>query len=349
MKIAVYTVALNEEQFIERWFNSAKDADYLLIADTGSSDKTVEKAKQLGINCFVVSINPWRFDDARNAALALIPSDIDYCISLDMDEVLSKGWREELEKISSETNRPVHKLVSSWNEDGTPAMEFDAIRIHSRKNYRWKYPIHEIPTPYAIKEIRENTKIEIHHHPDKFKSRKQYLPLLALATQEDPSSDRNAFYYGRELYYHQLYKEAIDEFKRHLLLPTAWWKPERCESMRYIAKCGDPEAESWLKKACEEAPERREPFVDLAEFYYRKSMWTESKEYAEKALNITEKNLGYFCESDAWGYKPNDLLAIASYKLGLFEDAVKYGQIACDFSPEERLKTNLAYYNASNV
>jgi hypothetical protein len=36
MKIAVYTVALNEEQFVERWYNSAKDADYLLIADTGS-------------------------------------------------------------------------------------------------------------------------------------------------------------------------------------------------------------------------------------------------------------------------------------------------------------------------
>ena len=50
MKIAVYTIALNEEQFVEKWYNSAKEADYLLIADTGPSDRTVELAESFGIN-----------------------------------------------------------------------------------------------------------------------------------------------------------------------------------------------------------------------------------------------------------------------------------------------------------
>jgi len=49
MKVAVYAIALNEEQFVKRWFESAKEADYLLIADTGSNDKTVSIAKKLGI------------------------------------------------------------------------------------------------------------------------------------------------------------------------------------------------------------------------------------------------------------------------------------------------------------
>jgi glycosyltransferase involved in cell wall biosynthesis len=48
MKIAIYTIALNESQFVESWYNSAKEADYLLIADTGSTDETVEKAFQVG-------------------------------------------------------------------------------------------------------------------------------------------------------------------------------------------------------------------------------------------------------------------------------------------------------------
>jgi len=78
LKIAVYSIALNEEQFVEQWYQSAKEADYLLIADTGSSDRTVEIAKFLGINVVEISIKPWRFDDARNASLAVIPSDIDY-------------------------------------------------------------------------------------------------------------------------------------------------------------------------------------------------------------------------------------------------------------------------------
>jgi glycosyltransferase involved in cell wall biosynthesis len=85
MKVAVYSIALNEEKFVERWYQSAKEADYLLIADTGSSDRTVKLAKSLGINVVEISIKPWRFDDARNASLAVIPSDIDYCIALDLD------------------------------------------------------------------------------------------------------------------------------------------------------------------------------------------------------------------------------------------------------------------------
>jgi glycosyltransferase involved in cell wall biosynthesis len=96
MKVAVYTIALNEEQFVEPWYESAKEADYLLIADTGSTDNTVAWARERGINVITVLIKPWRFDMARNASLAALPADIDYCIALDMDEVLLPGWRQEL-------------------------------------------------------------------------------------------------------------------------------------------------------------------------------------------------------------------------------------------------------------
>ena len=59
MKVAVYTIALNEEKHVQRWYESAKDADYLLIADTGSTDRTVEIAKSLGINVINIKIDPW--------------------------------------------------------------------------------------------------------------------------------------------------------------------------------------------------------------------------------------------------------------------------------------------------
>lgn len=124
MKIAVYTIALNEQQFVERWYNSAKQADFLLIADTGSTDMTVKYAKNLGINVIKIAIKPWRFDDARNAALARIPENIDYCIALDMDEILIDGWREKLEAVDPSVTRPRYKYTWSWKDDGTEGLTY---------------------------------------------------------------------------------------------------------------------------------------------------------------------------------------------------------------------------------
>ena len=60
MKAAVYTIALNEAKHIKRWYESAKDADYLLIADTGSTDGTVDLARSLGITVVQIQVKIWR-------------------------------------------------------------------------------------------------------------------------------------------------------------------------------------------------------------------------------------------------------------------------------------------------
>ena len=104
MKVCVYTIALNEEKHVERWYNSSKEADLHIIADTGSTDRTVEIARSLGIQVYNIHIKPWRFDDARNAALALVPSDADYCVIMDMDEALKRFEDKPWVKAGLEEN-----------------------------------------------------------------------------------------------------------------------------------------------------------------------------------------------------------------------------------------------------
>jgi glycosyltransferase involved in cell wall biosynthesis len=58
VKIAVYTITKNEEKFIQKWYESAKDADYLVILDTGSSDDTVKIAESLGISVHTKVFSP---------------------------------------------------------------------------------------------------------------------------------------------------------------------------------------------------------------------------------------------------------------------------------------------------
>jgi len=352
MKVAVYAIALNEEQFVKEWYESAQEADYLLIADTGSTDGTVELARSLGINVVEISIKPWRFDDARNASLAYIPNDIDYCIALDLDEVLVPGWRKALEAVPTQTTRPRYKYTWSWNVDGTPGLQYGGDKIHSRHGYRWKHPVHEVMVCDRIDQVEHWVDLEIHHHPDNSKPRSQYMPLLAQSVVEDPYDDRNAFYYARELFFYGRNEEAEQEFNRHLSLPRAVWKPERAASMRYIAKLQEDyqNAIAWFFKACQEAPDRREAYVDLAKVYYEHSMWTACLEAAERALEIKEKPLEYLCEEFAWGSAPWDYAAIAAYNLGNFEKAMQYGSKAVELNPNDpRLVSNLAFYSKESL
>jgi len=344
MKIAVYTIALNEEQFVERWYKSAKDADYLMIADTGSVDETVSKAEALGIVCHKISIRPWRFDDARNAALALLPDNIDYCISLDMDELLAPGWRKEMEKVPKGSTRIRYDYTWNFNDDGTPGLTFGGDKIHARHGYRWVHPVHECLYTDRIEEKEYWSKLGLWHKADNSKSRGQYLPLLKLSIEEDPDNDRNAYYYARELFFHGQYEEAKVQFERHLSLPKAIWKAERASSMRYIAKCSTDEAEKikWWKLATQEAPGRREGYVEWANYHYDKGNFTECLHLCKKALNIKERDMDYLNEAFAWGPLPYDLAAVCSFWLGEKEKAVEYAEKAVELDPtNERLKSNL--------
>ena len=56
MKIAVYAISKNEAQFVKRFCESAKEADLILIADTGSTDDTVELAKECGATVYNIKI-----------------------------------------------------------------------------------------------------------------------------------------------------------------------------------------------------------------------------------------------------------------------------------------------------
>lgn len=105
LKICVYAICKNEEQFVDRWVDSMSEADMITVTDTGSTDNTVKKLKQRGVKVFREDVKPWRFDKARNIALSHIPEDVDICVSTDLDEVFKKGWRKSLDKVCNKSHR----------------------------------------------------------------------------------------------------------------------------------------------------------------------------------------------------------------------------------------------------
>lgn len=347
-KICVYAICKNEEQFVDRWFNSVKEADAIYVLDTGSTDNTVEKLKNLGVNVLSKEIKPWRFDVARNESLKMIPKDYDICVCIDLDEVLSFSWREKLEMLwKNDTTRLRYNYNWSHDSNGKPLVNFYIEKIHSRNNYKWVHPVHEVLEFTGEKENFITTnEITVDHFPDDNKSRSSYLPLLELSVKEKPEDDRNMHYLGREYMFHRKYNEAIDTLIKHLSLKTATWKDERCASMRFIARCYKylnryDESRMWLDKACLEAPYLRDPYTERAILEYELNNFKNVKYYALEALKIKEHTKSYINEPFCWNETLYDLLSIACYYLEEYDDALKYVDIAININPDdERLKNN---------
>jgi len=348
-KIAVYAICKNEEKFVERWVNSMKEADDIFVLDTGSTDNTVEKLKMLNVQVTQEIINPWRFDVARNKSLELVPTEYDICVCTDLDEIFEPGWRKKLEELwDKNTTRLGYNYNWQLDENNNPTVNFYIEKIHCRKGYKWTHPVHEILEYIgADKEYKKWTNdITVNHYPDNFKSRSSYLPLLELSVQENPNDDRNVHYLGREYMYYQRWNEAIDTLIRHLKLPTATWKDERCASMRFIARCYKnlnryDEARMWLDKAIKEAPHLRDPYMEKALLEYNQNNLKSCKNLCVQTLEIKEHHKTYINEVFSWDHTVYDLLSICYYYENSIDEALFYINKALLLAPnDERLIKN---------
>lgn len=353
MKIAVYAICKNEVKFLDRWLKSMSEADYICVLDAGSTDGTWEALTRyaMGNEKFRVSkevINPWRFDVARNESMKLIPSDIDLCVCTDLDEMFLPGWRDKLEaawKPGATTAR--YEYVWNFNTDGSDGRKFLYEKIHRPGICRWTHPVHEI-LEYDVPKVFVNvTGMRLEHYADNTKSRASYLPLLEMSVAENPEDDRNIHYLGREYLFRGMYGKAVAALEQHLKMPTATWVPERAASMRFLARCWkamnhSDKAELWYYRAIREASEFREAYVEMGQLMYEQNRWCECRDFCQKALNITRRDLSYITEPEAWGALPWDLLSLAEWNLGNSGAAIQCAKQALILAPtEERVRRNL--------
>ena len=344
MKIVVYAIAKNESSFVDRWMDSMSEADQVVVLDTGSDDGTAERLQARGAQVTVERIVPWRFDQARNRSLELVPEDTDVCVCTDLDEVFHPGWRSALEGVwTPETRQASYRYTWSFQPDGSEGVVFWQEKIHARRGFRWVHPVHEVLEwvgegergPLALAQG-----VQLDHHPDPKKSRGQYLPLLELSVAEDPEDDRNLHYLGREYLFHRRWDDCIRTLERHLALPKAVWKDERAASMRYLARAfaqkGERrEALGWHLRAAAEAPHLREPWVDLAMLLYEDQEWDGVLYATACALKIRERPRTYICEAEAWGGLPHDLRCQAYYHTGRLPQALEEARLALAAAPSD--------------
>lgn len=355
-KITVYAICKNEEQFVEKWVKNMSEADHIVVLDTGSTDGTVEKLRGLGVKVEIKEIKPWRFDVARNESMRLIPKDTDICVCTDLDEEFEAGWANTLrEHWYDDANQAKYTYSWSHDENNNPLVQIWYEKIHDNSgNWYWKAPVHEGLVNNKIKNKKwvflPKEAFHLHHYPDKTKPRSQYLNLLKLAIEEDPSDVLSDFYYGRELTFYLKWREAIEHLEGWLTRwKNSYYKGNIARSYSLIGRSywalGDlDKAEINFIQATKILKGTREPYIELIKFYYNQKRWYSLIGAGNECLKIKKIVGEWYEDMSSYRHTLHDFLSLAYYNIGDFKNAKKHIDIALSFSPSnERFLKNKSF------
>lgn len=327
MKLAVYAIAKNEAKHVERWYESVKDADEIIVLDTGSTDGTQKLLSDLGVRVASMSFEPFRFDTARNAALNLVSLDADYCMFLDLDETMPKGSIAAIRKAIKKTQKDMYalRLVFQFDHKRQPIVSYPREAVHKRNDFYWKYPVHELLACHQGNYSYEELDVQVFHEPDETKERSSYLSLLETAVEENPNDPRQAQYLGREYMYQGRPFDAQMWLKRHIQMEPHG--PFRSESASYIAQCfmmlegqleeALDEAEAWYFRAIAEFNSAREPFCELADLYFKCQEYESAIGMLKSAMRIPAKpNVAMISRDEFYSHWPHHMLAACYFNIG---------------------------------
>lgn len=97
MSLTVVILTKNEERHIARAISSVMDvADRLYVIDSGSTDRTVEIAREAGAE--VLNRDWVNYASQLNWALDQLPADTEWVLRLDADEVVTEGLSAEVQE-----------------------------------------------------------------------------------------------------------------------------------------------------------------------------------------------------------------------------------------------------------
>lgn len=106
-KLSAVILTKNEEKNIERVINSVKDiADEILVIDSGSTDRTVEIATNLGAT---VIFNKWQ-GAAKQRTFASLQASNDWVLALDADEEVSPQLKESIKNALKNPSFDAYEL-----------------------------------------------------------------------------------------------------------------------------------------------------------------------------------------------------------------------------------------------
>ncbi|HXU33393.1 MAG TPA: glycosyltransferase [Thermoanaerobaculia bacterium] len=285
MLLSVCLIAKNEERFLTGALASVREvADEIVLVDTGSSDRTIEMAREHG--CRVLQ-EPWRddFASARNVGIAAARGRFLLCLDADERLVRSEGLRATLLAAPPEIGGYFlerHDRVIR-PEDGEPDIyPIGMLRLfRNHPDIRYEGIVHERPNDAVLRagfSVGALAPVHLTHlvsdlpHERLVEKQRRYLRLLDLALARDPDDFWSRYYRGKTVWFLERRDEAKVVF-RAIADAESCSRPLRASALAMLATLlsegGDRVAAvSCLEESLALVPGASLPLYVLAETLY---------------------------------------------------------------------------------
>jgi len=353
MKLSQCMIVKNEEKNIRKALTWGKDICFeQIVVDTGSTDRTVEIAKEMGAKVYYFE---WINDFAAAKNYAIEQATGDWIAFLDADEYMEKEVADKVPELLVRVDAYKYDrdeiginfigcCLSHMGDGNKVIVAQTQYRIFRNKPYiRYEGRIHEVVVDtrgYSPVEVDFTREIIIYHtgfvwsENSKELKGKRNLEILFSEYEENPNSADIEFYLADSLLLAGRNDEAYEFLHKAVKNSDGSLEPQRLlmahHSRLFQAIQRDDVSTEEMLRMYEEAVQynSESPDFDIAlgYFYYQKDAWSEAVEYLESAINKANKvkDLTYSRLAEQW-VTMCTFLTLASSKLQDWPRIVKYG------------------------
>ena len=371
--LVIVLMVKNEEESIVATLKPYVEAGVqsYLIFDTGSTDQTIELAKNYlkenNITSWYIEQEPFvDFATSRNRGLELAQEKFPNAAFMLMPD--AEWYLNNTEGLLDYCKKHVDDKVNCYLVRITnPAIDFHTPRlIRCNKNVKFVGAVHEVPNVSTRAKVPEN--IFFYLNPTARgaqKSQARYsrdLELLLKDYRQDKTNSRACFYLAQT--YHCLgdLPNAYKYYKKRTKLNG--WDEENYMAYYRLAQVTEElskinnkqenikfnkkwqEALKYFLKAHTKLPRRAEPLVKIAEHYLYQNNFPLAYLFAKRAIEIPyPANDVLFIDKDLYVYKRYELLSRCAWYIGEFEVGEEAAIKAIKAKPDlPHLQFNLKFY-----
>lgn len=203
-RISVVMIVKNEAAVLARCLESVKDADEIIICDTGSTDGTLDVARRYTDKIYTDYTWSDHFADARNHAKSKATGD--WILSIDADEFLTCPF-----SVVRDAARLAFMAVNvKMTAEYGPQSQFWFPRLFRRsENVWWEGAVHNHLSVMGEDIPAEIVTITFGYSPAHADDRFRSLRILEKEVALHPECVRERFYLGREYFYRSMYDKAL--------------------------------------------------------------------------------------------------------------------------------------------